>query len=106
MQMCQLHSQQAALVGRTLPVLRDFRPQWRKKNRDGRSRCKVQAVTVLHVQIEEILRSLPLQGWPLAFVTVSCAALASYTALKILIWDYRVRGYIVMLCARAPKQFL
>ena len=52
----------------------------------------MKAVTVLQAQIEELTRSLPLQGWPLALVTVSCAALASYTALKILLWDYRVRS--------------
>ncbi len=42
-------------------------------------------------QIREITESLPVQGWPLFAIVSACAALAAYTALQILLWDYKVR---------------
>ena len=63
--------------------------------------CSAQSPT-FQEQIREITESLPIQGWPLFFVGSACTALAAYTALQILLWDYKVfvTAFVTGLTAR------
>lgn len=45
----------------------------------------------LQHSIEEIAGKLPISGWQHYAVAASVAAVGSYTAFQILIWDYKVR---------------
>ena len=44
----------------------------------------------MQLSIQEMSSSLQLSGWPLYLLAESIAALGSYKAFQILIWDYKV----------------
>ena len=64
----------------------DIRHVCRTRKHQG---CSAQGQT-FQEQIREITESLPVQWWPLFVIASACTALAAYTALQILLWDYRV----------------
>ena len=66
----------------------DIRHVCRTRKHQG---CSAQGQT-FQEEIREITESLPVQGWPLFAIVSACAALAAYTALQILLWDYKVRN--------------
>ena len=51
--------------------------------------CQAQAGTIQE-NIREFTDRIPLEGWQLNIIVTTGAILAAYTALQILLWDYRV----------------
>ena len=51
--------------------------------------CQAQAGTIQE-NIREFTEHLPLEGWQLNIIVTTGAILAAYTALQILLWDYKV----------------
>lgn len=51
--------------------------------------CQAQAGSIQE-KIRGFTEFIPLEGWQLNIIVTTCAILAGYTALQILLWDYRV----------------
>ncbi|CAL8469771.1 g9313 [Coccomyxa elongata] len=72
--------------------LRTFSSHSRRRFRLRHCCERVRAVnSQLQHSIEEIVGKLPISGWQLYAVAASVAAVGSYTAFQILIWDYKNR---------------
>ncbi|CAK0783869.1 hypothetical protein CVIRNUC_007069 [Coccomyxa viridis] len=61
-----------------------------KAHRREHQVCQAQAGTIQE-NIREFTDRIPLEGWQLNIIVTTGAILAAYTALQVLLWDYRNR---------------
>ena len=67
--------------------------------------CQAQAGNI-HENIRGFTELIPLEGWQLNIIVTSCAILAAYAALQILLWDYRVSTAGVQGCRRGCRSLI